>query len=87
MDNLKVRLRQVSHIEEITDYIDEKYNEVKNLVKEVDEKYQDIQARVQDIQDIASSIDGKLTEDTVDRLNNLGTYEDFVQGFNDGLAG
>jgi len=85
MDSIKQKLELNAHIEDIYDYIDEKFNDVKVFLSNVDLKYTDILNQISTLSDNITSINDKLTEDTIDRLNNLGTLEDFQQGFIDGV--
>jgi uncharacterized coiled-coil DUF342 family protein len=86
MESIKKKVKLNTHIDEIFDYVDEKFNDVKLLVNDVDTKYQQILNKFDGLQTNISTINDKLTEDTIDRLNSLGTYEDFIQGFYDGIT-
>ena len=86
MESIKKKVKLNAHIEDILAYVDEKFNDVKLLVNDVDTKYQLILNKFDGLQTNISTINDKLTEDTIDRLNSLGTFEDFKQGFFDGLT-
>ena len=87
MESLKRKLELNAHLDDIYQYIDEKFNEIKLLVQGIDTKNQILSIKVEDIQIVISTINDKITEDLVDRFNSLGTYEDFVSGFYEALKG
>jgi len=61
--------------------IEQYKNDMKSLVQDAINQFTASSQDLDDIKQIVASINSKLTEDTVDRLNNLGTPDDFKLGF------
>jgi len=85
--SLKTAWDRLSHYEDIINYIYERFNEAKNLISDNDLAIQHLQQVQNDILAIIATINDKITEDTLDTINDLGNYDEFVQGFNDGFGG
>jgi hypothetical protein len=74
-----------SHYQNLLDIVNEKFNDVKSLVTDISHQVSTIDSKYTDILDLVDQINSKLTEDTIDRLNTLGTADDFDLGFYDGF--
>ena len=76
-----------SHYENLENYIDERFNDMKSLVDSAIAIAQNIDSKYTTILNVVNQINSKITEDSIDRLNNLGTIDDFSFGLFDGLQG
>jgi len=70
----------------VIQYVDEKLNDLKDLLQSNSESYNKLKSEIENIYTVISTINSKVTEDTIDRLNSLGTPDDFDKGLIDGLS-
>ena len=76
-----------ANFKDLKDYVDQKVNDLKSYVDSVKVYIQDTSSKYDTIIDITTEINNKMSDDFIDRVNSLGTPDDFDLGFNDALSG
>ena len=72
-------------IKNLKDYIDDKVNECKSYLNSAGSKIEEADNKYQHIINIVNDINGKITQDALNILDNFGSELDFDLGFGDGL--
>jgi hypothetical protein len=81
-----IRILNTGDVNYVISYFEDKIGELKSYVDTLNNKFSYLETQVNSALLVVGSINERLTEDTVEKINSLGTIEDFINGFNDGFS-